>query len=85
MTFIFFILAPKSRGIICGGKSTGKSTFVRFCVNKLLAEGPVLVIDLDPGQAEFTVAGNISATVVDKPLLGNNYTHLKTPDRYEKT
>ncbi|KAJ0174247.1 hypothetical protein K1T71_010393 [Dendrolimus kikuchii] len=74
-------LAPESRGIVCGGKSTGKSTFLRFCVNKLLADGPVLVIDLDPGQAEFTVAGNISATVVDMPLLGINFTHLKRPDR----
>lgn len=48
----------------------------------MLIKGPVLVIDLDPGQAEFTVAGNISATVVTTPLLGPNYTHLKTPEMY---
>ncbi|CAH0764288.1 unnamed protein product [Diatraea saccharalis] len=72
-------LSGQSRGIVCGGKGVGKSTFLRYYVNKLVSRGPVLVVDLDPGQAEFTVAGNISATVVDKPLLGPNFTHLKTP------
>ncbi|XP_059059017.1 polynucleotide 5'-hydroxyl-kinase NOL9 isoform X2 [Achroia grisella] len=74
-------LDRKSRGIICGGKGLGKSTFLRYCVNRQLAHGPVLVIDLDPGQAEFTVAGNISATIVTKPLLGPNFTHLETPQK----
>uniref|UniRef100_A0A2A4JRJ4 Polynucleotide 5'-hydroxyl-kinase NOL9 n=1 Tax=Heliothis virescens TaxID=7102 RepID=A0A2A4JRJ4_HELVI len=69
-----------SRGIVCGGKGLGKSTFLRYFVNRMLANGPVLVIDLDPGQPEFTVAGNVSVTIVDKPLLGPNYTHLKKPD-----
>ncbi|CAH0401349.1 unnamed protein product [Chilo suppressalis] len=69
----------QSRGIVCGGKGVGKSTFLRYYVNKLLSRGPVLVLDLDPGQAEFTVAGSISATVVDEPLLGPSFTHLKTP------
>ncbi|XP_022816822.1 polynucleotide 5'-hydroxyl-kinase NOL9 isoform X2 [Spodoptera litura] len=69
-----------SRGIVCGGKGVGKSTFLRYFVNRMLIKGPVLVIDLDPGQAEFTVSGNISATVVTTPLLGPNYTHLKTPE-----
>ncbi|KAJ8717124.1 hypothetical protein PYW08_005523 [Mythimna loreyi] len=73
-------LEKNSRGIVCGGKGLGKSTFLRYYVNRLLANGPVLVIDLDPGQAEFTVAGNVSATVVSSPLLGPNYTHLQTPE-----
>ncbi|KAL4705584.1 hypothetical protein ACJJTC_006912 [Scirpophaga incertulas] len=73
-------LKDNSRGIICGGKGVGKSTFLRYCVNSLLSRGPVLLIDLDPGQAEFTIAGNISATVVDKPLIGPSYTHLMTPN-----
>ncbi|KAI5636104.1 mRNA cleavage and polyadenylation factor CLP1 p-loop domain-containing protein [Phthorimaea operculella] len=76
-------LAPdsQSRGIVCGGKGVGKSTFLRYYVNRMLrARGPVLVIDLDPGQSEFTVAGNVSATVVTEPLLGPNFTHLKQPE-----
>ncbi|XP_050674559.1 polynucleotide 5'-hydroxyl-kinase NOL9 [Leptidea sinapis] len=70
---------PK-RGIVCGGKGSGKSTFLRYCVNRLLHNGPVLVIDLDPGQSEFTVAGNVSATIVREPIFGPSFTHLKTPD-----
>ncbi|CAH2042170.1 unnamed protein product, partial [Iphiclides podalirius] len=72
--------SEKSRGIVCGGKGAGKSTFLRFYVNQLLSQGPVLVIDLDPGQCEFTVAGSVSATIVNEPLLGPNFTHLKKPE-----
>ncbi|XP_047518226.1 polynucleotide 5'-hydroxyl-kinase NOL9 [Pieris napi] len=66
--------------IACGGKGSGKSTFMRYYVNRLLQQGPVLVIDLDPGQSEFTVAGNVSATIVDKPIFGPSFTHLKKPN-----
>ena len=47
------------RLLVAGGKGVGKSTLVRFLVNRLISElkGPVLVVDLDPGQAEFTVPG----------------------------
>lgn len=47
------------RLLVAGGKGVGKSTFLRFLVNRVLAEvgAPVLVVDLDPGQAEFTVPG----------------------------
>ncbi|XP_047996529.1 polynucleotide 5'-hydroxyl-kinase NOL9 [Leguminivora glycinivorella] len=72
---------PQSKGILCGGKGSGKSSFLRYYVNKLLARGAVLVIDLDPGQSEFTPAGSVSATVVEEPLLGPPFTHLKTPER----
>ncbi|CAG5048684.1 unnamed protein product, partial [Parnassius apollo] len=61
----------RSRGIVCGGKGAGKSTFLRYYVNQLLSQGPILVVDLDPGQCEFTVA---------EPLLGPNFTHLKKPE-----
>ncbi|KAM3960290.1 polynucleotide 5'-hydroxyl-kinase NOL9 [Aphomia sociella] len=78
---IEYALDHRSRGIVCGGKGVGKSTYLRYSVNRLLSQGPVLVIDLDPGQAEFTVAGNISATIVTEPLLGPNFTHLRKPER----
>lgn len=65
---------------MCGGKGAGKSTYVRYQVNKLLAHGPVLVVDLDPGQSLFTVAGSVSATVVTAPLLGPSFTHLRKPE-----
>ncbi|KAF5298233.1 hypothetical protein FQR65_LT09744 [Abscondita terminalis] len=71
-----------SRILLAGGKSVGKSTMLRYMVNKLLVNyRQVLVIDLDPGQPEFTVPGCISASVVTEPLLGPNFTHLKKPER----
>ena len=87
-----------------GGKGVGKSTLLKFLINRILAtSAPLLWIDLDPGQAEFTLPGKlfknlciqlflipssyvcsytysiigcISCTVVDKPLIGPNFTHL---------
>ncbi|XP_077292617.1 polynucleotide 5'-hydroxyl-kinase nol9 [Arctopsyche grandis] len=67
--------------LLCGGKNAGKSTMLRYIVNKLLTKGPVLVLDLDPGQPEFTVCGLVSATIVKKPLLGPNFTHLQDTER----
>ena len=41
-----------------GGKGVGKSTFLKYVTNRLLTlVGPVLYVDLDPGQAEFTLPG----------------------------
>ncbi|KPJ04021.1 Polynucleotide 5'-hydroxyl-kinase NOL9 [Papilio xuthus] len=74
----------KNISMVCGGKGSGKSTFLRYYVNWQISynDGPILVIDLDPGQCEFTIAGSISATVVleTEPLLGPNFTHLKKPN-----
>lgn len=70
-----------SRTLLCGGRSVGKSTLVRYLVNSLLNEvEKVVVIDLDCGQSEFTIGGCISVTTVDTPIFGPNYTHLKAPD-----
>lgn len=90
------------RLLLCGGKGVGKSTMLRYLVNRLLRRqnGSVLVVDLDPGQPEFTPAGVVSATVVDAPLLGPNLSHklcarmsfmigdvdvTTSPDRYVKS
>ena len=43
-----------------GGKGVGKSTFLKYLTNRVLSESdgrPVLFVDLDPGQAEFTIPG----------------------------
>jgi len=68
------------RLLLCGGKGVGKSTLLRYTVNRLLKEcQTILVVDFDPGQPEFTPAGCISATLVSEPLLGPNFTHLELP------
>ncbi|XP_043279847.1 polynucleotide 5'-hydroxyl-kinase NOL9 [Venturia canescens] len=69
-----------SRTVIAGGKGVGKSTMARYLVNKLLATSEsVIFLDLDLGQTEFTPAACLSITIVDEPLLGPNFTHLKIP------
>jgi len=68
------------RLLLCGGKGVGKSTLLRYTVNRLLVEcGSVLVLDFDPGQPEFVPSGCVSATLVSTPLLGPNFTHLQEP------
>ncbi|KAG8227244.1 hypothetical protein J437_LFUL003975 [Ladona fulva] len=80
------------RVMVFGGKGVGKSTFMRFLVNKWLsscneskstriASRTVLFVDFDPGQSEFVPPGCLSVTLVSEPLLGPNYTHLKDPER----
>ena len=75
------------RLVVAGGKGVGKSTFMRFITNRLLnrtelksasecSRVSVLYIDLDPGQAEFTIPGCLSATKVVRPIMGPNFSHL---------
>ncbi|XP_011502161.1 PREDICTED: polynucleotide 5'-hydroxyl-kinase NOL9 [Ceratosolen solmsi marchali] len=66
--------------IIVGGKSVGKSTTVRYLINNLLRHSKkVILLDLDPGQTEMTPAASVSLNVLDEPLLGPNFTHVKKP------
>lgn len=73
-------LNGRSSVLIAGGKGVGKSTMVRHVVNAMLpVSRMVVLVDLDPGQAECTPPGCISYTVIDQPLMGPNFTHLKMP------
>ncbi|XP_046388441.1 polynucleotide 5'-hydroxyl-kinase nol9 [Ischnura elegans] len=83
------------RLMVFGGKGVGKSTFMRYMVNRWLSKNQartqsellnsrkraLLYVDFDPGQSEFMPPGCISATLITEPLLGPNYTHLKDPER----
>ncbi|XP_033334173.2 polynucleotide 5'-hydroxyl-kinase NOL9 isoform X2 [Megalopta genalis] len=65
---------------ITGGKNVGKSTAVRCLINSLLpVSKKVVLVDVDPGQTECAPAGCMSFSLIDEPLLGPNFTHLKTP------
>lgn len=73
-------LETAPRLVLCGGTGVGKSTLLRYLVNKVLnVHEKVLVLDFDPGQSEFTVMGCVSAVVVDKPVFGPNFCHLQNP------
>ncbi|XP_077278296.1 polynucleotide 5'-hydroxyl-kinase NOL9 [Temnothorax americanus] len=66
--------------LIAGGKNVGKSTSVRCLINSLLRTSEkVVLVDVDPGQAECTPSGCISYSLIEEPLMGPNFTHLKAP------
>ncbi|KAK8055151.1 hypothetical protein PG993_000378 [Apiospora rasikravindrae] len=81
-------LVAKSRSkpvsvMVTGPKSSGKSTFGRLLTNNLLtyyststkirhAQG-IVVLDLDPGQPEYCIAGQIGLVHVTEPLLGPSF------------
>lgn len=75
-------IAPHSKVFLCGGKGVGKSTFLRYAINRLLMKyKEVRVVDLDPGQPEFTVPGCVSYHTITEPVFGPNYTHIKKSER----
>lgn len=69
---------PRLVGI--GGKGVGKSTMLKYMTNRLIQElqVPVIWIDFDPGQAELTLPGCLSCTILGQPnaLQGPNFSHL---------
>ena len=70
------VSGQKAKIVGTGGKGVGKSTMLKYITNRLVQGGPVLWIDLDPGQAEFTLPGCLSCTVLKKSIIGPNFTHL---------
>ncbi|TQS37460.1 hypothetical protein Golomagni_02063, partial [Golovinomyces magnicellulatus] len=69
---------------VCGPKSSGKSTFSKLLINKLLSasasEGSnashgVALLDLDPGQPEYSPPGQISLIHITEPCFGPSFSH----------
>ncbi|XP_048035225.1 polynucleotide 5'-hydroxyl-kinase NOL9 [Megalobrama amblycephala] len=66
--------------LVCGGKSSGKSTFNRHLMNSLLNHTvSVEYLECDLGQTEFTPPGCLSLCTVTEPVLGPPFTHLRDP------
>ncbi|EPQ63639.1 Bgt-4829 [Blumeria graminis f. sp. tritici] len=68
--------------MVCGPKSTGKSTFVKFLLNRLLSkyddqikQQSAVLLDLDPGQPEYSPPGQLSLIHVMEPNLGTPFSH----------
>ncbi|KAF4126054.1 polynucleotide 5'-hydroxyl-kinase GRC3/NOL9 [Geosmithia morbida] len=73
--------------LVCGPKSSGKSTFSKILVNRLVtgraSASGVAVLDLDPGQPEYYPPGTLSLVHVTKPNLSPPFTHtLPRPSFY---
>lgn len=77
------MLASKSKPIVAmvtGPKSSGKSTFGKLLNNQLLTDatgkrqiGSVAIMDLDPGQPEHGMPGQVSLVRVTEPLFGPSF------------
>ncbi|CAF4036751.1 unnamed protein product [Rotaria sp. Silwood2] len=69
---------------VCGAKDSGKSTYLRYLINKCLSQTNFLpkitFLDCDIGQSEFTPSGSISLiNNLTEPLFGPSASHLKKP------
>lgn len=76
--------------MICGPKSSGKSTFTKLLSNRLLSANAersatssskgqkptgVAILDLDPGQPEYSVPGQLSLVHMQEPNFGPPFSH----------
>jgi polynucleotide 5'-hydroxyl-kinase GRC3/NOL9 len=74
--------------VICGPKSSGKSTFAKLLTNRLLfistdfsqsananKKASVALLDLDPGQPEYSPPGQLSLVHILEPNFGPPFTH----------
>lgn len=77
--------------LVCGPKSSGKSTFARILTNRLVTEQGgtkkttlpgVAVLDIDPGQPEFSPPGTISLVTLDEPNLSPPFCHPTLGSKY---
>jgi polynucleotide 5'-kinase involved in rRNA processing len=62
------------RAMICGAKGVGKSSCMRYMINRLLSSKiwknqPIALIDCDLGQPERTTPGMISLHIITQPML----------------
>ncbi|KAG8931236.1 Polynucleotide 5'-hydroxyl-kinase grc3, partial [Tulasnella sp. 418] len=77
--------APSQQHIVAivkGAKRSGKSTFARTLLNRLLSKyRHVAFLECDVGQSEFTPGGMVSLHVIAHPLLGPSFTHPTRPYR----
>jgi polynucleotide 5'-hydroxyl-kinase GRC3/NOL9 len=70
--------------LVCGPKSSGKSTFTRLLANRLVTSRGsnedrvwpgVAILDIDPGQPEFSPPGVISHVQLEEPNLAPPFGH----------
>ncbi|KAI1002845.1 Polynucleotide 5'-hydroxyl-kinase [Podosphaera aphanis] len=74
--------SPCTRSVMVSGpKSSGKSTFVRLLINKILSKDSkstsrkILLLDLDPGQPEYSPPGQISLIQIQELNFGTPFSH----------
>ena len=68
-----------SRVMVTGGKGVGKSTLLRYLINRHMPQD-ILLIDLDIGQPEVFIPQTVSCTIIRQPLLGPGFMLNLQPD-----
>jgi polynucleotide 5'-hydroxyl-kinase GRC3/NOL9 len=67
-----------------GAKGVGKSTCLRYCLNRLLSvTDKVAVLDADAGQPEYGVPGQLSLVVTTRPILQQPHSNLVSTNGFE--
>ncbi|KAF8969892.1 hypothetical protein BDZ97DRAFT_1793241 [Flammula alnicola] len=67
--------------IVKGSKNSGKSTFARTLMNRLLEYyRRVAYLECDLGQSEFTPGGMVSLNIISSPIFGPPFTHPTLPN-----
>lgn len=66
------------RVVVVGGKNSGKSTFLRLLVQHMLAAVPINLLDLDPGQPEYSKPDCISLSKLHTLQHGNHLSLTST-------
>ncbi|CZT49916.1 related to GRC3 Protein required for cell growth and possibly involved in rRNA processing [Rhynchosporium secalis] len=68
--------------MLCGPKSSGKSTFTKLLCNRLISTLPgsttsegIALLDLDPGQPEFSPPGQLALVHVQDLNFGTPFSH----------
>lgn len=75
-------VTPQSRIMLTGGKAVGKSTLLRYLINRHLPTlKKILLIDLDIGQPEIFVPQTVSCCVIKQPLLGPGFLLNLQPEK----
>ncbi|EGV65796.1 hypothetical protein CANTEDRAFT_118501 [Yamadazyma tenuis ATCC 10573] len=59
--------------ITIGNKNSGKSTISKLLLNTLVESSPISILDLDPGQSEYSKPYCLSLTNHFDPIIGFNY------------
>lgn len=68
--------------VVKGPKKSGKSTFSRTLLNRLLNRyRRVAFLECDVGQSEFTPGGMVALTIIESHVFGPPFTHPSLPYR----
>ncbi|GMM37004.1 polynucleotide 5'-hydroxyl-kinase [Saccharomycopsis crataegensis] len=79
-TFVSQNTSIPKRVLIIGYKNSGKSSLLKLLANSYLdsinyvADEPIGILDIDPGQSEFSVPNSVSYSTYNFPLIGSNLT-----------